>query len=139
MAGNIKIYATDEYWRHIFVDLGAVVVDSKNIADVVFDNLNMSLPISISNLKSIVFKSLDNQEIIKNIFGEYIILPVLQHKIIITLYNNPNISINELKNLIGVLPNVTTHTVENAIYQLRKKYGHDFIINTKGKYKIGHI
>ena len=139
MADNIKIYATDEYWRHIFTDLGATVVDVKNIADVVFDNLNMSLPISISHLKSIVFKSLDNQEIIKNIFGEYIILPVLQHKIIITLYNNPNISINELKNLIGVLPNITTHTVENAIYQLRKKYGHDFIINTKGKYKIGHI
>ena len=139
MAGNIKIYATDEYWRHIFVDLGAVVVDSKNIADVVFDNLNMSLPISVSRLKSIVFNSLDTRDIIKNVFGQYIVLPALQHKIIVLLYKNPDISINELKNLIGLLPNVTTHTVENAIYQLRKKYGHDFIINAKGKYKIGHL
>ena len=66
-------------------------------------------------------------------------LPALQRKIVVLLYKNPDISINELKELLGVLPNVTTHTVENAIYQLRKNYGHDFIINAKGKYKIGHI
>ena len=139
MAGNIKIYATNEYWRHIFTDLGATVVDAKNITDVVFDDLGIDTPVSVSQLKSIIFNSLDNQEIIKSIFGKYIILPTLQHKIIITLYNNPDISINELKELLGVLPDVTTHTVENAIYQLRKKYGHDFIINTMGKYRIGHI
>ena len=139
MASNIKIYATDEYWRHIFTDLGAVVVDSKNIADVVFDNMNVNLPISVSHLKSVIFASLDNRDIIKNVFGRYVVLPALQHKIIVLLYKNPDISINELKELLGVLPNVTTHTVENAIYQLRKKYGHDFIINTKGKYNIGHL
>ena len=139
MASNIKIYATDEYWRHIFTDLGAVVVDSKNIADVVFDNMNVNLPISVSHLKSVIFASLDNRDIIKNVFGQYVVLPALQHKIIVLLYKNPDISINELKELLGVLPNVTTHTVENAIYQLRKKYGHDFIINTKGKYNIGHL
>ena len=139
MADNIKIYATDEYWRHIFVDLGATVVDAKNIADVIFDELGVVAPVSVSYLKSIIFNSLGNQEIIKSIFGEYIILPSLQHKIIIALYNNPDISINELKELLGVLPDMTTHTVENAIYQLRKKYGHDFIINTKGKYKIGQL
>lgn len=139
MASNIKIYATDEYWRHIFTDLGAVVVDSKNIADVVFDNMDVNLPISVSHLKSVIFASLDNRDIIKNVFGQYVVLPALQHKIIVLLYKNPDISINELKKLLGVLPNVTTHTVENAIYQLRKKYGHDFIINTKGKYNIGHL
>ena len=139
MASNIKIYATDEYWRHIFTDLGAVVVDSKNIADVVFDNMDVNLPISVPHLKSVIFASLDNRDIIKNVFGQYVVLPALQHKIIVLLYKNPDISINELKELLGVLPNVTTHTVENAIYQLRKKYGHDFIINTKGKYNIGHL
>ena len=45
----------------------------------------------------------------------------------------------ELKDLIGVLPNVTTHAVENAVYQLRKMYGYDIIQNIDGKYKIGHI
>ena len=45
----------------------------------------------------------------------------------------------ELKENIGFLPDITTHTVENAVYQLRKKYGHDFILNENGKYKIGHL
>lgn len=139
MTDNIKIYATDKYWQHIFADLGMSVVDSPNIADVCFDDFVPKGPVTISQLKSIVFDSLDNHDIIKSIFGQYMVLPVLQHKIIVVLYKNPGISISELKNLVGVLPNLTTHTVENAVYQLRKKYGHDFIINDKGKYKIGHI
>jgi len=139
MTDNIKIYATDKYWQHIFADLGMSVVDSPNIADVCFDDFVPKGPVTISQLKSIVFDSLDNHDIIKSIFGQYMVLPVLQHKIIVVLYKNPGISIAELKNLVGVLPNLTTHTVENAVYQLRKKYGHDFIINDKGKYKIGHI
>ena len=139
MAENIKIYATDRFWQHILTDIGVVVVDMPNVADIVFDDINIPAPISISELKSVIFNRMNNQDIIKDIFGRYIVLPILQHKVIVALYKNPNISINELKELLGVLPDVTTHTVENAIYQLRKNYGHDFIINTKGKYKIGHI
>ncbi len=139
MAENIKIYATDKYWQHIFADLGAVLVESPNVADVVFDDIDVAKPVSISRLKSIVFDSLDNRDIIKSVFGRYVVLPTLQHKIVILLYKNPDISINKLKELLGFLPNITTHTVENAIYQMRKNYGHDFIINAKGKYKIGHI
>ena len=139
MAMNIKIYATDTYWQHIFADLGATVVNNPKIADIVFDDIDVDIPIGIDSLKSIIFNCVDNRDIIKNIFGEYVVLPALQHKIVVALYKNPNIQINELKELLGVLPDVTTHTVENAIYQLRKKYGHDFILNTKGKYKIGHL
>ena len=139
MAENIKIYASDKHWQHIFADLGAVVVESRNIADVIFDDINVTTPISVAELKSIVLHYLDNQDIIKDIFGKYIVLPKLQHKIIVSLYKNPDISIHKLKELLGVLPDITTHTVENAIYQLRKNYGHDFIQNTKGKYKIGHL
>lgn len=139
MAENIKIYATDLCWQHILADLGAVLVESPNVADVVFDDLNIQEPVSLSHLKSIIFDSLDNRDIIKSIFGQFVMLPALQRKIVVLLYKNPDISINELKELLGVLPNVTTHTVENAIYQLRKNYGHEFIINAKGKYKIGHI
>ena len=105
----------------------------------VFDDIDVAKPVSISRLKSIVFDSLDNRDIIKSVFGRYVVLPTLQHKIVILLYKNPDISINKLKELLGFLPNITTHTVENAIYQMRKNYGHDFIINAKGKYKIGHI
>ena len=139
MAMNTKIYATDIYWQHIFADLGATVVNNPKIADVVFDDIDVDIPIGIDSLKSIIFNCVDNRDIIKNIFGEYVILPALQHKIVVALYKNPNIQINELKELLGVLPDVTTHTVENAIYQLRKNYGHDFILNAKGRYKIGHL
>lgn len=139
MVMNTKIYATDIYWQHIFADLGATVVNNPKIADVVFDDIDVDTPIGIDFLKSIIFNCVDNRDIIKNIFGEYVILPALQHKIVVVLYKNPNIQINELKELLGVLPDVTTHTVENAIYQLRKNYGHDFILNAKGRYKIGHL
>lgn len=139
MAENIKVYATDEYWQHIFADLGVSVVDSPKTADVLFDDTNEALPISVTKLKAIIFNSVDNHDIICDIFGKYIVLPTLQHKVIVALYKNPNISINELKEIIGVLPNITTHTVENAIYQLRKTYGHDFILNVGGKYKIGRV
>lgn len=139
MAENIKIYASDKHWQHILTDLGAVIVDSPNVADVIFDDVDISAPISIAGLKSIVFQHLDNQDIIREVFGKYIVLPKLQHKIIVALYKNPDITINELKDLLGVLPDIATHTVENAIYQLRKNHGHDLIQNSKGKYRIGHI
>ena len=139
MFKDIKIYASDKYWQHIFANLGAVITDSKNTADVVFDDIDINAPISVADLQSIIFNCSNNQDIITNIFGHYVILPKLQHKILVALYKNPNISMQKLKELLGVLPDVTPHTVENAVYQLRKNYGHDFIQNTDGKYKIGRI
>jgi len=139
MVENIKIYANDELWRHIFSDLGATVVDAPNVADVIFDESNVDLPISVANLHGLIYAGLDNRDIIRDVLGQYVVLPTLQHKIIVTLYKNPDITIGELKELLGFLPNVTTHTVENAIYQLRKNYGHDFIKNERGKYKIGRV
>lgn len=139
MLENIKIYSSDKYWQHIFADLGAIVVDNQNMADVVFDDIATNAPVSVDDLKKLIFDCLDNQDIITNIFGRYIILPNLQRKVIVSLYKKPNISMRELKENLGFLPDVTTHTVENAIYQLRKNYGHDFIQNDNGKYKIGHL
>lgn len=139
MVENIKIYATDECWRHIFTDLGATVVDVPDIADVVFDDAGLDLPVSVARLKSIIFESMDNRDIIIDVFGKYVVLPTLQHKIVVALYKTPDMSIGELKERLGFLPDITTHTVENAIYQLRKTYGHDFIKNAGGKYKIGHV
>ncbi len=139
MFKDIKIYTSDKCWQHVFTDLGAIVVDSKNAADVVFDDVNFDTPISIVDLQGLIFSRLDNQDIIKSVFGHYVVLPKLQHKIITILYKNPNISMAKLKDLLGVLPDVTTHAVENAVYQLRKNYGHDFIQNIDGKYKIGHL
>ncbi|MBO7042680.1 MAG: helix-turn-helix domain-containing protein [Alphaproteobacteria bacterium] len=139
MLENIKIYSSDKYWQQIFADLGATVVDNQNEADVFFDDIDTGAPVSIADLKKIIFDCLDHQDIITDIFGQYIILPGLQRKILVVLYKYPNISMRELKERLGFLPDITTHTVENAVYQLRKKYGHDFIQNENGKYRIGRL
>ncbi len=72
-------------------------------------------------------------------FGGNVKLSNLQRRLIVMLYKNPNINIHDLKNALGVAPDMTTHAVETAIYQLRKTYGHDIIENVNGKYKIGRI
>jgi len=139
MLKNVKIYTSDIYWNHILTGLGADVVDSPNVADVIFDDLQFDAPVYIGDLKNIILSSLDNFDIIKKIFGKNVVLSQLQRKIIVMLYKNPNVNMNDLKSLIGVSPNVTMHAVETAIYQLRKIYGRDFIVNNNGKYKIGKI
>ena len=139
MLENIKVYASDECWKHILADLGATIVDTPNMADVVFDDIDIVTPVSAQELCGLIFSNKNNPEIIRNIFNRDVVLPELQHKIIVSLYKNPNISLRDLKNALGILPNISSHAVETAIYQLRKKYGHDFILNSNGKYKIGHL
>ena len=139
MLNNAKIYTSDKYWNQIFSDLGAVVVDTPNVADVVFDDVNITTPVSVMDLQNIICDYINNTDIICNVFGKYVVLPALQHKIVVLLYKNPNMTMSELKNALGVLPDVATHAVENAIYQLRKVYGHDIIQNNDGKYKIGSV
>ena len=136
---NIRIYTSDKYWHQIFSDLGLIVVDSPNLADVVFDDIDVETPISIMNLQTLILNHVDNADIIHKIFGKDVVLSNLQRKLIVFLYKNPDITMRELKIALGVSPDITTHSVETAIYQLRKKYGHNFIINTNGKYKIGQL
>lgn len=139
MIENIKIYTSDEIWNHILTDLGAVLVDSPNESDVVLDDVDINTPVSVVELQSLILNHFENKDIINAVFGRDVVLPKLQHKIIVQLYKHPNITMRELKGLIGVLPNITTHAVENAVYQLRKIYGCDIILNIDGKYKIGRI
>lgn len=139
MIESIKIYVEDKYWNRIFTDLGAVIVDSPKNADVVFDESEITTPISLSELQNFIISRANNNDIIVKVFGKDIVLPTLQHKIVVALYKNPGINLPELKMLLGVSPEIASHTVENAIYQLRKVYGHDFIVNDKGKYKVGKL
>lgn len=139
MLENIKVYTSDKYWNHIFSDLGVTLVDSPNLADVNFDDIELNAPISVDDLQSLILEYFEQSDIMRNVFGRDVVLPKLQHKIIVVLYNHPNITMHELKDLIGVLPDMTTHAVENAVYQLRKVYGYDIIQNIDGRYKIGRV
>lgn len=139
MLENIKVFTSDKYWNHILSDLGMYVVDNPLIADVIFDDINVNMPISVDVLQDIILSKFNNNDIILTVFGHDVVLPELQRKIIVALYKNPDININDLKRMVGFMPDITTHSVENAIYQLRKTYGHDFIINENGGYKIGRL
>lgn len=139
MLENIKIYTADEVWKHILSELGVQIVDSPNVSDVNIDDIELNTPISVDELQKSILAHFENKDIMRAVFGADVMLPKLQHKIIVILYNHPNISMRELKDMIGVLPDVTTHAVENAVYQLRKNYGCDIIQNIDGKYKIGRV
>ena len=139
MMENIKIFTSDKYWNQILTDLGAIVVDSPDGADVLFDEISINAPISVADLQNLILNQFNNNDIIQTIFGHDVNLPRLQRKILVALYKNPNIQIGDLKLAVGLSPDTTTHSVENAIYQLRKTFGHDFIVNENGGYKIGRV
>ena len=139
MLDNIKIYTSDKYWHSIFADLGANLVESPDCADVIFDDIKISAPISVDDLQSLILNQFNKNDIIISVFGRDMVLPELQRKIVVALYKNPNIQMRELKLAVGVMPDIATHSVENAIYQLRKTFGHDFILNENGGYRIGRI
>ena len=107
--------------------------------DTIYSFHRIQNPISVDELQALILSQFNNNDIIRDIFGHDIVLPQLQRKIVVALYKQPNIQINELKKAVGLTPDITTHSVENAIYQLRKTFGHDFIINENGGYKIGRI
>ena len=139
MLDNIKIYASDKYWNRILTDLGACLVDNADSADVIFDDIDIIAPVSVDDLQDFILAQFNNTEIINNVFGQDIVLPELQRKIVVVLYKNPGIQMRELKLAVGLSSDIATHSVENAIYQLRKTFGRDFILNENGGYKIGRI
>ncbi len=137
MLENIKIYASDKYWNQILADLGADMVDNPNVADVVFDDIDIVAPISVPDLRNAIFDCTNNTDVIRRVFGHEVVLPTLQHKIVVLLHKNAGLTMPELKSALGISPGITSHAVENAIYQLRKTYGREFIKNINGKYQIG--
>lgn len=139
MLDNVKIYTSDTVWRQILSDLGAVIADSANLADVVFDDIKPDMPIFVMELQNIILSNVDNSDIIRRVFGDDVKLSNLQRRLIVLLYKNPDITMRDLKTALGLSPDITTHAVETAVYQLRKTYGHNIIENTNGKYKIGRI
>ncbi|HOY47061.1 MAG TPA: hypothetical protein PLZ05_00455 [Alphaproteobacteria bacterium] len=139
MLNGISIYATNKVWRKILIDLGATLVDDSKLADLNFDSLEVPDNLTPIELQSIILNTIDNnqREIIKKIFKKSEVLPSLQKSIVVLLYKTGGISASDLKSVMGYSPDMATHTIDTAIYQLRKTYGKDFIKNENGKYFIG--
>ncbi len=139
MLSGIRIFTTDSYWRQIVADLGAGVVDDVRVSDVNLDDLHIKLPVSAVDLKTAIIAAMDNTDVLRKIFGKDVSLSPIQSDIVARLYKNGGMTAKELHVALGYAPNATTHTVETAIYGLRKLFGRDFIKNTDGRFVIGNI
>ena len=73
------------------------------------------------------------------IFGRPVSLPYIQGRVVVALYKSGGMTSGELKSALGYAINTSTHVFDTAIYQLRRLFGHEFIINTDGVYKLGRI
>jgi len=139
MLNGIRIYSADPFWRNILCDLGATVLNAPSATDLNFDSLHIVMPVSPMELKAALLDANDSSSIVSKIFGKSVRLSNLHTQIVVQLYKSGGMNAETLKSVLGYSPDATTHTVDTAIYQLRKMYGHDFIINDDGVYKIGKL
>lgn len=139
MLTGIRIFVSDKVWRKILTDLNATLLDAPDLIGLNFDNLDIKKPVSCVELKRIILDGMDSSNILSDIFKEKVFLPDLQANIIILMYKSGGMTINGIKKYLGYSPDMTTHAVDTAIYQIRKKFGTDFIINNNGVYKLGRL
>ena len=139
MLSGIRIFTSDTVWRSVLADFNATLVDDAFGADVDFDSLDVALPASPLELKTAIINAMDNSKILTKILGKNAVVSPIQAQIIARLYKSGGLTADELKVALGYAPDAATHTVNTAIYELRKKYGHDFIKNNNGKFSIGGI
>lgn len=139
MLKGIRVYSADGVWREILRDLGATVLDAPTNTDINFDALSISMPVSPIELKSALINAADTSKVIIKVFGRNVRLSNLHTQIIVQLYKSGGMDTVQLKTALGYSADAATHTVDTAIYQLRKLYGHDFIVNENGIYRIGKL
>lgn len=141
MLNGIRFWTINDVWRKILVELGGIYCENQSLADINIDSIDLPTEISIIELKSIILNEIDSnqQKIINKIFNHNVSLPRSQMQIIVLLFKTGGLSISDLKDLLGYAPDSSTHTVDTAIYQMRKTFGHEFIKNENGKYYIGKL
>lgn len=139
MLTGIRIFTADPHWRQIVSDLNAVVVDDANLADVDLDSLELITPVTPLELKSTIISALDDSKVLMSVFGRPVSLSPIQRQIVVRLKKSGGMTADELKLVLGYARDTTTHTVDTAVYGLRKLFGRDFIINENGIFKIGGI
>ncbi|MBO5740255.1 MAG: helix-turn-helix domain-containing protein [Alphaproteobacteria bacterium] len=139
MLNGVRVYTSDRIWRQILADFGATVLDAPTITCLNFDTLELSDIVSPMQLKSLILSATDNTNIITQIFGRRVSLSALQTQIIALLHKAGGLSYQDLRTAMGFAPDVATHTIDTAIYQLRQKYGRDIIQNINGVYRLGKL
>ncbi len=126
MLCDIKFWTNDAVWSRILSDLGALRVNEKSSADLIFTQPSKKL--NLVELQSFILENIQKNEnkILERIAGEnYKELTGSMRKLIIDLSRGP------------VAPYTNSHSLDTTVYNLRKIFGRDFIINEDGKYKLG--
>jgi hypothetical protein len=141
MLQGIRIYTDDTVWRKVLENFGAVAAANASVADIDFDSLNIAIPVSPLELKSVILNAIDKRQrdVVRSVFGRSVDLPRLQMQIVVLLYQTGGMFINDLKTVLGISPDIATHTIDAAIYRLRKTYGRDFIKNENGRYSLSQF
>ena len=140
MLDGVRIFSSDAIWRQILTDLGATVVDGPDGTGIDFDSLGLDMPTSVPALRAAIQRAADDDiRIIRDIFGRNVHLPMIQARIVILLYKSGGMSGADLRAALGYAPDATTHSVDTAIYQLRRTFGRNFIQNDNGVYRIGQL
>ena len=139
MLSKIRVFSSDAIWRQILSDLNATVLDAPNATDLNLDDMGVMGPVSPLELKALFLDASDNSRILHKIFGAHTALPYIQGRVVVALYKSGGMTASQLKIAMGYASDTSTHTVDTAIYQLRRKFGRDFILNNNGIYKLGRI
>jgi len=139
MLNGVRIYASDTLWRQILGDLGATVLDAPTPTDINFDTIHVPAGVSPIQLKSLILGAVDNNAIIARLLGANASLPRMQARIVSLLYKTGGMRAAEIKDALGYSPQAATHAVDTAIYQLRRAFGRDFIVNDNGVYRLGKL
>lgn len=139
MLSGIRVFSSDSVWRQILTDLNATVLDVPNPTDLNLDEIDICTPLSPIELKAVLLVACDNSRLLNEFFGEAVSLPYIQGKVVVALYKSGGMTASELKSALGYAADTATHTVDTAIYQLRRRFGRDFIVNHNGVYKFGRI
>ncbi len=139
MLNGVRIFTSDKIWRQILADFGATVTDAPAITEVNFDDLKITDIVTPMQLKACILAVADNSHVLFDIFGQCVILPYLQTQIIVLLHKTGGMRYSNLRTALGVMPDTTSHAIDTAIYQLRQRFGRDFIKNIEGVYKLGKL
>ena len=139
MLSGIRVFTSACVWRQILADLNATVLDAPGAMDLNLDTLELNNPVSPMELKALLLSACDNSRLLNEFFGAPTFLPYIQGKIVVALYKSGGMTATELKSTLGYAADATTHTVDTAIYQLRRKFGREFITINNGVYKLGGI
>lgn len=139
MLSGIRVFSSDSVWQQILGDIGAVVAASPDVADVNLDTMNLARPIPVADLRVAIMRAAENEHIIKQILGPDAAPSRGLARLVVLLYKSGGMSADDLKDALGYSRDAATHAIDAAVYQLRKLYGRDFIMNENGVYKIGKL